>query len=363
MKILLLANKDYVLYKFRKELLEVLIDKLNEVTIVLPSSDSLEELKKMGCKCYTVEMERRGITPFKDLKLIIQYLKIINNIKPNVVLTYTIKPNVYGGIACSLCKIPYIANVTGLGTSIENNGLLQKIAIFLYKIGLKKARCVFFQNKANSDFFLKRVLKKNCNSKIIPGSGVNLQDNGYEKYPSEADGLRFIFIGRIMKDKGIEELFEAAKKIKQKHFNCKFSIIGEGEEDYSNQIKELCSRGVIEYFGYQKDVHPFIKNSHCLILPSYHEGTANVLLESAACGRPVIATRVAGCQETFIDGVTGLGCEVKNAEDLLSKIEKFISMSEKEHEAMGKAGRDKMEKEYDRQFVTQAYLNEIDKIV
>lgn len=358
MKILILTNNDVGLFKFRKELIERFISRGYKVVISLPQGDMITDLQSLGCLYIQTEFSRRGKNPIRDIKLLNHYKAILKKEKPDIVLTYTIKPNVYGGIACANAGTPYIANITGLGTPIENPGLLQKLTLILYKAGLKNAKCVFFQNKENQDFFLhKRIV--HGRSEVIPGSGVNLNEHKCETYPSESDGLRFLFIGRIMKDKGVQELFYAAKTIMKGHPACSFRIIGECDEDLSEQIKSLERDGIIEWLGFQKNVHHYISDSHCTILPSYHEGAANVLLESAACGRPVIATRVTGCKETFEDGVTGIGCAAKDSQDLARAIKDFISLPAEKHLEMGLAGRRKMENEFDRNIVIQKYVAEI----
>ncbi|MEA4914551.1 MAG: glycosyltransferase family 4 protein [Christensenella sp.] len=363
MKALILANSDVGLYKFRRELLEKLLSNGNEVVVALPDGKFIPDIIALGCKYIDVEFDRRNTNPVKDLALLNRYRALVKQEKPDVVLTYTIKPNVYGGLACRLTRTPCIANVTGLGTSIENPGLVQKIALILYWVGLRKAKCVFFQNEPNRAFFLQRVLTQHANTRVLPGSGVNLIEHCFEPYPWEDKGIRLLFIGRIMKDKGVEELFTAGERVKAKHPSVRFRLIGDCDEDYDGRIQELERAGIIESLGFQKNVHSYIKDSHCTILPSYHEGTTNALLESAACGRPVIATRVTGCSETFDDGITGLGCEVKSVDSLEAAIEQFILMSFAEHEAMGNAGRAKMEREYDRQIVVDAYLDEIRKAI
>jgi glycosyltransferase involved in cell wall biosynthesis len=358
-RVLVLANLGMGLYKFRKELLEELIENNQEVFISLPYDDYVSKLKSLGCKYEeTTHLDRRGTNPLKDFKLILNYMKLIKRIKPDVVLTYTIKPNVYGGLACRITKTPYITNVTGLGTSIENKGVIQKLTLFLYKIGLKKASSVFFQNRTNLEFFNKEGIV-NHNAKLIPGSGVNLSQHNLEQYPDEKKGIKFLFIGRIMKDKGIEELLQAAKEVKQRYPNTRFDLIGASEEDYSNELIELNNAGIINYYGLQNDVHSFIKESHATILPSYHEGTANVLLETASTGRPILATRVPGCKETYDEGITGLGFDVKSVESLTEAIIKFINLPYEKKKSMGLLGRKKMVKEFDRKIVIKSYLKEI----
>lgn len=362
MKILVLANFGMGLYNFRKELLEELIKQDNKVYISLPDDEYVPKLEKIGCKFIDTHLERRGTNPLTDFKLLLDYVGIIKRIKPDVVLTYTIKPNVYGGIACAITKTPFITNITGLGTSVENKGLIQKITLMLYKLGLKKASCVFFQNQTNRRFFEdNRIVKSK--TRLIPGSGVNLEQHNSEEYPMRDDNVRFLFIGRIMKAKGIEELFEAAKLVKEKYPHVQFDLIGGTEENYNEKLDELERLDLIKYHGQQDDVHSFIKKSHATILPSYHEGLANVLLESASSGRPVLASRVPGCIETYEDGLTGFGFEAMNVDSLVDAIIKFVNLPYDEKREMGIAGRRKMENEFDRNIVINAYLQEINLII
>lgn len=358
MRVLILANFGMGLYKFRKELFKELIFRDHEVIISSPYDNYIPLLKELGCKYIESKVDRRGTNPIVDIKLLISYIKIIKKLKPNVVLTYTIKPNVYGGIACRITKIPYLPNITGLGTSVENAGIIQKITLCLYKIGLKNAKCVFFQNAPNRQFFIDRRIIK-CNSKVIPGSGVNLDEHPFEEYPDDEENIKFLFIGRIMKAKGIEELIAAAKRVKKNNANLEFHIVGFCEEGYSDQLKELDNSMIIQYHGQQDDVHSFIKKSHATILPSFHEGTSNVLLESAATGRPILASNVTGCKETFDEGVSGIGFEVKSVDSIVDAIQRFINLPYTKKKEMGLAGRKKMEREYDRKIVINAYLEQM----
>ncbi|PIC63995.1 glycosyltransferase family 1 protein [Sporosarcina sp. P13] len=361
MKILVLANFGMGLYNFRKELLEKLIQQNNEVYISLPNDEYVSKLEDIGCRFIDTQLNRRGTNPISDFKLFLFYRKIIKKIKPDVVLTYTIKPNVYGGMACTITKTPYITNITGLGTSVENKGLMQKITLQLYRIGLKKSSCIMFQNDTNQIFFRKKSIIKG-ETRLIPGSGVNLNLHKFEEYPEKEQKIRLLFIGRIMKAKGIEELFKAAVIVKSKHPNVQFDLIGSMEEDYSQEIQELERENIVKYYGQQSDVHSFIKNSHATILPSHHEGLANVLLESASSGRPILASNIPGCVETFEDGITGFGFEVSNVASLVDAIDKFLILSYPQKKEMGYKGRLKVEKEFDRELVINTYLNEISRV-
>ena len=359
MKVLVLANNDIGLYRFRKELLIELL-KTNDVYISLPNGQFVNLLTAIGCNFVDTTISRHGKNPFKDLKLFLFYKKIIKKIHPDVVLTYTIKPNIYGGMACSVLKIPYISNITGLGNAVENKGLLQQITLFLYKKGLKKAFCVFFQNMQNMTFMVeKNIVKKNF--LLLPGSGVNLEENCYEEYPSQNEGIVFVTIGRIMKEKGIDELLAAATIIKREYNNVTFRVIGAFDGAYESTINDAVQKHLIEYLGQREDIHEIIRQSHATIHPSYHEGTSNVLLETAACGRPVLASNVPGCNNTF-DEHTGISFEPKNVSSLVSAIRDFITLPFEKKRQMGIDGRKKMEKEFNRAIVINKYISQIDKV-
>jgi len=361
-KILLTGNSDIAIYNFRKEIIERLLEENYEVYIVLPYGDKVDELIEMGCHFIDLAIDRRGTNPIKDLFVLINYIKILRRIRPSVALTFTIKPNIYAGIACKTLNIPFIANITGLGTSLENKGILHSVALKLYKIGLHRAACLFFQNKGNQIFFKNQQLAVR-NIRLIPGSGVNLAEHSFEEYPANDEVINFIYIGRIMKDKGVGELFDAIPKVTAHYQNVYFNIIGDSEEDYTEQILNLEKQGNTKYHGKQSDVHSFIKDSHVTVLPSYHEGMANALLESASSGRPVLASKVTGCLETFDEGISGLGFESKNVDSLVQTIIKFIEMPYEQKKEMGIAGRKKMEREFNRQNVVNAYIEEIEKVM
>lgn len=361
-KILFLVNHDVGIYNFRLEVIQRILSEGHQVVISSPYGERIDDLINEGCQYEAIEFARHGMNPVKEVALIAKYIKQIKKVKPDVVLSYTVKPNVYGGIACSITKTPYIANITGLGTAIENGGLIQKILCLLYKIGLKNANKIFFQNTSNEEFFASKNLYKEKHL-IIPGSGVNLQRYSSLDYPSGAETVKFLMIARIMKDKGIDEYLSAAEAIKGKYPETEFHICGFCEQEYESKIEDIISKGTIIYHGMVPDVRVILQNMHCTVLPSYHEGMANVLLESAACARPVIATDIPGCRETFDDGVSGIACEAKSDQSLIEAIEKFLSLSHEEKEQMGKAGRTKMEKCFDRQIVVEAYMKQINTIL
>lgn len=359
MRILVLANNDLGLYNFRKELIEKLIELNSEVYISLPQGPKILELKELGCQYIETAVDRRGINPIKDLKLLLKYIKIIRNIKPDYVLTYTIKPNIYGGIACRITKTKQIANITGLGTALENKGILQKTAIALHRIALKKVKCCFAQNQENLEFLQKQKIARN-KLKLIPGSGVNLDRFKLLDYPKESEPIEFLFISRIMKEKGIDQYLETAEYIKNKYPNTKFHILGFCEQEYNEKLNEFQNKNIIEYHGRQDNITPFMQKASCIIHPTYYpEGMSNVLLEACASGRPIITTNRAGCREIVDNGINGYVIKEKDSKDSIEKVEKFINLSNEEKKQMGLAGRRKVEKEFDRKIVINAYIKEI----
>ena len=356
MKILILANFDVGLYQFRKELIEELLKK-NDVTISLPYGELVNLLKEMGCKFVNTSVDRRGINPIKDIALYHKYRKILKSERPDIVITYTIKPNIYGGFACRLLKIPYAINITGLGTAFQKKGMLRKLVTIMYKVSLKNAKVVFFENSENMEIFLdEKIITKN-QACLLNGAGVNLEHYVVLDYPKDCDSTCFLFIGRVMKEKGIDELFEAMKKLVSEGINCSLDVLGGYEEDYADIIKKYEAEGWLHYHGYQKDVRPFIENCHCFVLPSWHEGMANTNLECAASGRPLITSNIAGCKEAVIHGERGFLAEKQNAGSLYEAMKKFTQLSYKERKAMGLVGRKHMADVFDKRKVVEKTIN------
>lgn len=359
--VLVLTNSLNGLYNFRRELILELIKEGYEVIIAAPNDEKVNYFKQIGCILVDTPVNRRGTNPIKDFKLLLKYRKIVKVSKPTIVLSYTIKPNVYGGLVCRLLGVPYIANITGLGTAVENKGLLQTLTLFLYRHALKKANCVFNQNIENQEFLKSYNILKG-NNRLIPGSGVNLNHFTPIDYPS-GQKIEFLFIARIIKEKGIDQYLEAAEYIRGKYPNTTFHVLGKCENDYFDRLKDFEARGIILYHGKQEDVREFHKISHCTIHPTYYpEGMSNVLLESAACGRPVITTNRSGCREIVDEGKNGYFVKQQNTQDLISVIEKFLKLDYKSKWQMGLEGRRKVENEFDRKIVIDAYIGEIKKV-
>lgn len=349
MKILILTNYDVGLYQFRRELIEELL-KSHAVYISLPYGELVEPLKVMGCQFIDTPLERRGMNPFKDGKLFLTYRKLFRQVKPDLVIAYTIKPNVYGGFAARIARIPYAVNITGLGTAFQSRGMLRKVVTQMYKLGCKKAKVVFFENAENRQIFLEEHIVREQQTCLLNGAGVNLEHYRLTEYPT-GDETKFLFIGRVMKEKGVDELFAAMRKLVAEGYSCSLDVVGMYEEDYKEAIAQGETEGWLHFHGYQKDVRPFIANCHCFVLPSWHEGMANTNLECAASGRPVITSNIHGCLEAVEDGVTGFLCEKQNAESLYEAMKRFCGLPIEQRETMSLAGRKRMEAVFDKRKV------------
>lgn len=355
-KVLIVVNDFTTVYNFRIELVKFLIEKGENVFIALPDDPRNEQLTKIGAKVLDLKMNRFGTNPIEDLKTTFSIIKIIKNISPDIVFTYTAKPNIYGGLACRLTKTPYIANVTGLGANFEKQNAIAKIMLLLQKISYKKAKMVFFQNNSNLKLFKeKNVVKENY--ALLPGSGVNLEANPLEEFPKNRK-TKFITIARVRKDKGYDELFYAIKRAEKDGLNAEFHIVGWSEDDeYEQKIEAFKNnKNVIFYNGVpHEEVHNILTKCDCLIHPSHHEGMSNVVLEAAACGRPSIVSNIPGCVEGVDNKKTGYYFKVKNGKELYKKIKAFKELPFKEKKEMGIKAREKIEKEFDRNIIINKY--------
>jgi glycosyltransferase involved in cell wall biosynthesis len=366
-KIIVSSNSAWNVYNFRKCIILKLINAGFEVVVVSPFDEYASKLCKFGCKYVNVSIDNSGVNIINDLYLIFQYLKIFFKIKPNAVLSYTAKPNIYGSIAASVYSIPVVNNVSGLGTAFIRGGVLGGVVSFLYKISLVKSKCVFFQNSDDRDLFLRKNLVTEGRVDILPGSGIDLK---YYKVLNIDNGADFIFllVSRLIWDKGVQEYVDAARLIRKNSPNIRFQILGFLDVDNKTAISKFnvdnwVQEGVVEYLGCADDVRPFMQKSNCIVLPSYREGMPKTLLEAAAMGKPIITTDVEGCRDVVDNKVNGYLCNARDAYDLAKKIEIMLKMDPKDIKKMGLKGRDKMEKEFDEKIVIDKYMSVVDKII
>ncbi|MEA4986602.1 MAG: glycosyltransferase family 4 protein [Anaerovorax sp.] len=361
-KILIVGNNDIGLYNFRAELIQMLLELGFKVDFTVPYGVKVELLKNMGAIYHSIELNRRGTSIKEDFHSLKSYKKLMKKVKPNVVLTYTIKPNIYAGLAAKSLDIPCISTITGLGTALQGQGLKTILLKRLYRCGIRKCKFIFFQNKENKKFFLENRMVYENNLVQVAGSGVNIEF--YEPQREAHEGVCFLYIARVMRDKGIGEYLEAAKAVKKRHPKARFQILGYYDEDcYKIQVQQMVAEGILEYLGVSNDTRIQMSQADCIVLPSYHEGMSNVLLEGASFGLPLITSNIHGCKEAVEEGVTGFLCEPKDVQSLELALEKFLLLSEEERTEMGRLGRKRMIEKFDRKIVMNQYLKCIQSLI
>ena len=349
-KILILANHYNTLRIFRRELIKKLAELGNEVLISIPPAEKqeIDTLESYGSKVIITDMERRGMNPVKDISLLNRYKKLLREVNPDKVITYTIKPNIYGSIACKSLKIPHYCNVTGLGSAfMADGGLMRKLVSMMYKCSMNKAEKIFFENVGNRDTLVNENIVRAEQTVVMAGAGVNLDEFAFCEYPEDDGSVHFLNVGRIMREKGMDELFYAIRKIKKEYPNTTFDFIGWYEDNYKETVEKMQSENLIAFHGFQSDVTPFIKKANCIVHPSYHEGMSNTLLESCSMGRPIITSNIHGCLEAVEDGKNGFLCNVKDGEDLYCKIKQFIELPYEKRREMGRYARKFVEMNFD----------------
>ena len=366
----LLTNNDDDVYCFRKELIEGIIAAGYDMLISCPDGPKFELMKDIPYQYDNPDIDRRGTNVIADFKLMMHYRKLFKEKKPEVVLTYTAKPGVYGSLAAKSLGIPYINNVTGLGSVLNKTGLMRKFIMNLFKLAYSKAACIMFQNDTNMKL-AKDLGWVQGDYKLIPGSGVALERYPVQDYPEGGNGVDgemvvFNYIGRVLHDKGVDDYIEAAKRIKKNYPNTEFNMLGFielTESHYEEDLRVLGEQGIVNYRGSQKDVKPFIARAHAIIHPStYGEGISNVLLENAASGRFLITTDNPGCRETVNNGESGFIYPGGNVDELVKTVEKFLAMDNEDRKQMGLKGRKKMENEFSRKVVIKTYLEKINGV-
>lgn len=363
-KILIASITDSGILRVRSELIKKLLGAGAAVIVVTPKKNDYKKLEEIGCDFIEFKIDGHGVNPISDYFAYKRYISVLKTTKPDLVLTFTTKPNIYCTKACMKLGIRYITNVTGRGVALATPGLKQKLMVYLLKRSLKDVSSLFFQNSNDMQFFKNCKIATPSVYRQIPGSGVNLEKYSVIAYPEANEGkMNFLFISRVLKQKGIDQYIEAAAIIRQNHPHCIFHVLGDTVPSYEGILKTAHEKGYIVYHGRVNNVGDYIATSNCTIHPSYYpEGMANVILESAAVGRPVITTDHPGCREGVTDEVTGYIIKPKDTTSLVNAIEKFLMLSHDEKVIMGVKGRKKIEKEFDRNIVTNAYIEEIKKI-
>tara|TARA_R110002110_G_scaffold412641_1_gene638778 strand:+ start:2787 stop:3902 length:1116 start_codon:yes stop_codon:yes gene_type:complete len=360
MHILMTVNAAWNIWNFRRPLVEALSANGHQITVLAPPDDSVADLERIGCRFRPLEMNVKGLNPIEDLKLQRRLKRIFREEQPDAILSFTIKNNIFGARAARAAGVPFVPNVTGLGTAFLSGGLLQTIAEQLYRRAFGKLPIVFFQNEDDRDLFLDRKLVRADQARLLPGSGIDLVRFAAAEMPPEDVPSVFLMIARLLRDKGVIEFVEAARLIKARNPEARFQLLGAaGSENRSAidnaTVEAWVAEGVVEYLGTTNDVRPAIAAASCVVLPSYREGAPRTLIEAASMARPLIATDVPGCRAVVDTDVSGFLCEVRNADSLATAMGRFLALSPDERTAMGLAGRAKMEREFDQALVVAAY--------
>ena len=360
MHIMMTVNAAWNIWNFRRPLVEALSADGHQITVLAPPDDSVADLERIGCRFRPLEMSVKGLNPIEDLKLQRRLKQIFKEEQPDAILSFTIKNNIFGARAARAASVPFVPNVTGLGTAFLSGGLLQTIAEQLYRRAFGKLPIVFFQNEDDRDLFLDRKLVRADQARLLPGSGIDLVRFTATEMPSADAPPVFLMIARLLRDKGVIEFVEAARLIKARHPEARFQLLGAtGSENRTAidaaTVKGWVAEGVVEYLGTTNDVRLAMAAASCVVLPSYREGAPRTLIEAASMARPLIATDVPGCRAVVDTDVSGFLCEVQNSDSLAMAMGRFLALSPDARTAMGQAGRAKMEREFDQALVVAAY--------
>jgi glycosyltransferase involved in cell wall biosynthesis len=366
--ILMTANAAWNIWNFRRALVEALTAEGHRITVLAPADDSVPSLERLGCDVRPLEMSVKGLNPLEDLRLQRCYRRAFCELRPDAVLSYTIKNNIFGARAAASVGVPFLPNVTGLGTAFLSGKLLQTVTEQLYRRAFAPLPAVFFQNGDDRALFLERRLVRADQARVLPGSGIDLTHFAAADMPPEGEAPVFLMIARLLRDKGVVEFVEAARQIRARHPQARFQLLGAvGSENRSAIDRETVTRwateGLVDYLGTTADVRPAIATASCVVLPSYREGAPRTLIEAAATARPLIATDVPGCRAVVDRDVSGLLCAPRSADSLAASMERFLTLTPAARRAMGAAGRAKMEREYDQAIVVDAYRDALSALV
>ncbi|UOK72818.1 glycosyltransferase family 4 protein [Ancylobacter polymorphus] len=364
MHILMTVNAAWNIWNFRRPVVQALLADGHLLTVLAPPDESVAELERLGCRVLPLAMNAKGLNPAEGLQLLRRFKQVFRTERPDIVLSFTIKNNIFGAMAAQTVGVPFLPNVTGLGTAFLSGGLLQVIAEVLYRRAFGRLPIIYFQNSDDRDLFLQRHLVKAAQARILPGSGIDLVRFTAAEMPSPEAPPVFLMIARLLRDKGVHEFVEAARQVRARHPTVRFQLLGAaGSENRSSidapTLQKWVAEGAVEYLGTTQDVRPHIAAASCVVLPSYREGAPRTLIEAAAMARPLIATDVPGCRAVIDRDISGYLCDVRSAASLAAAIERFLGLSEEARRAMGRAGRAKMERDFDEALVVAAYRRAI----
>ena len=330
------------------------------MVIAPPDPAAENRMRALGVERIPVAIQRAGLNPIADLKLFLEYRRLLKRLRPAAYLGFTIKPNVYGSLAAGSLGIPALPNVSGLGTAFIRGGSLEALVIGLYRIAFRRAPVVFFQNDEDRQLFVDRRIVRQEQARVLPGSGVDLER--FAPAPPPDGPPIFLLIGRLLRDKGVMEFVEAARMLRSRIAGARFQLLGPVDEGNRTSVSRTdldswTAEGVIEYLGTTDDVRPFVAAASAVVLPSYREGLPRSLLEAAAMARPLIATDAPGCREIAEDGANGYLCVVRDATSLARAMSRFARLAPEERLAMGNVSRAKVQDRFSEKLVVDAYLD------
>ncbi len=352
---------------FRSGLIRALMAAGFKVATAAPADVKADaELLAMGCTVHHVGMNAKGLSPLDDLSTLWAYRSIMRAVRPCAFLGYTVKPNVYGGMAARMTNIPHIANISGLGTAFISRNFVTHIVSILYRIGLAKSSTVFFQNTDDRDLFVHEKLIRREQAFLVPGSGIDTDYFAPGSMQPKA-AKHFLMVARLLRDKGVIEFVDAARILKKHHPDLRFSIVGfldvQNRTAISrSEVDAWVSEGIIEYIPPVDDVRPIIASCDAVVLPSYREGTSRVLLEAAAMAKPAIASDVPGCREVVREGINGYLCAPRDAQSLANAMLKLSTVDGEKLQSMGRAGRDLVMTEFSQSRVSTLYLDALRRV-
>lgn len=360
--VFIILNTTWNLVNFRSGLIKALLTSGYRVVAVAPPDSHIPRLLALGCDYEPLSMDSGGTNPLKDLLLTWRFYRLIRKYRPVAFLPYTAKPNIYGSLAANLAGVPVINNIAGLGSAFLRGGWLVKVLQGLYRLALARSQRIFFQNRDDQELFIDQALVRREQTALLPGSGIDLQRFQPRPKPAGAVAFRFLFLSRMLKDKGALEFVAAARQLHTRYPEVEFVMLGfldvENPSAVSReQMQQWQAEGIIHYHGEAEDVRDHIAAADCIVLPSYREGTPRTLLEAAAMARPMITTDAVGCREVIEDGINGYACRIADADDLAAKMERLLQLSPDQRQNLGDNGRRKVEQQFDEQIVIQSYLS------
>jgi glycosyltransferase involved in cell wall biosynthesis len=365
-KIVISINAAWNVVNFRARLVKGLIEAGYQVIAVTPPDEHVDRVRALGIDYLPIGMDRKGLSPAADLRLLWSYRRILRRLKADIFLGYTAKPNIYGSLAAQTCGMRVVNNVSGLGTAFIRGGWLRRMVETLYRLAFRRSSTVFFQNADDRALFLSRRLVRPHQARLLPGSGIDLAHFRPAAGTREPGPFRFLLVARMLRDKGVLEYVEAARRLRPQWPDVRFQLLGPVDAENRTAISKVMMEtwvedGLVDWLGTADDVRPLLAAADCVVLPSYREGLPRTLLEAAAMARPLLATDVPGCRDIVRDGFDGLLCKAADAGALAAAMARMLEAPAEQRAAWGAAARAIAEAEYSDEVVLARYLAAIEE--